>query len=163
VLQSGKRVKRIFFPDCWTRGRGIFLKKTNFSPECCTQGRGFFKKKWQTAPTASNLPRVLGRHSGTASPSVRFLALREGLFTVRGIAGSSSPSIALREGFPECYWAFPECIWHSRKHTPPVVEVCRHYVHFSFSSLVRHFQDLSFVQLPYGLISKSSRVTVVGI
>jgi hypothetical protein len=51
VLHSGKRVK-----------------KTKFLPRV---------QRWM-APTASNLPRVLGRHSGKASPSARDLALGEG-------------------------------------------------------------------------------------
>jgi hypothetical protein len=57
--------------------------------------------------------RVLGRHSGKASLSVQFLALREDLFPVRGITGGSSPSVALGEGFPECFCVLPMCIWHS--------------------------------------------------
>jgi hypothetical protein len=80
-----------------------------------------FSKKRRTAPTALNLPRVLGWHSGKASPSVRFLALGEDLFPVKGIPRGSSPSVALEEGFPECFFAFPECIWHSGKHVSPVV------------------------------------------
>jgi hypothetical protein len=40
------------------------FKKTNFFPECFTRGRVFSKKKHRTAPTVSNLPRVLRRHSG---------------------------------------------------------------------------------------------------
>jgi hypothetical protein len=42
---------------------------------------------------------------------------------VRGIPGGSSPSVALGEGFPECFGAFPECIWHSGKQLSPVVDV----------------------------------------
>jgi hypothetical protein len=71
----------------------------------------------------SILLRVLGRHSGKASPSVRFLTLGEDLFPVRGIPGGSSPSVALGEGFPECLCPFPECIWHSGKQASPVVRV----------------------------------------
>jgi hypothetical protein len=86
-----------------------FFKKTNFFPECCTRGRVFFwKKKRPAVRTALTLPRVLRWHSGKASPSVRFLALEEGLFPVERIPGSSSPSVALGEGFPECFSAFPE-------------------------------------------------------
>jgi len=40
---------------------------------------------------------------------------------VRGLAGGSSPSVALGEGFPECNWAFPECNGHSGKPAVPVV------------------------------------------
>jgi hypothetical protein len=70
-----------------------------------------------------NLPRVQARHSGKASPSVRFLAFREGRFVVRGFLGSSYSSVALGEGFPECFGAFSKYIWHSGKHVAPVVYV----------------------------------------
>jgi hypothetical protein len=102
-----------FFPECCARGRGFLFKKKNFFPECCTRGRGFFKKNGR-ASTASNLSRVLVWHSGKASPSVRFLALGEDLFPVRGIPGRSSPSVTLGEGFLEC-------IWHSGKPVSAVV------------------------------------------
>jgi hypothetical protein len=36
--------------------------------------------------------------------------------------GRSSPSGALGEGFPECFWLFPECLRHSGKQVAPVVE-----------------------------------------
>jgi hypothetical protein len=49
------------------------------------------------------------------------LALGEELFPVSSIPGSSSPSVALREGFPECFWLFPECLRHSGKQEAPVV------------------------------------------
>jgi hypothetical protein len=106
-----------FFPECCTRGRGIFFKKN--LPRVLHSGKRIFKKK-QTTRTALNLPRVLGRHSGKASPSVRFLALGEGIFPVRGIPGGSSPSVALGEGFPECFSIFPEWM-HSGKPPAPVV------------------------------------------
>jgi hypothetical protein len=70
-----------------------------------------------------NRPRGGGWHSGKASPSVLFLALGEALFPVRGIPGGSSPSVALGEGFPECFGAFPECVWHSGKQLSPVVKL----------------------------------------
>jgi hypothetical protein len=84
------------------------MVKKNSSPSVAL-GEEVFPKKKRTAPTVSNLPRVLGRHSGKASPSVRFLALGEDLFLVRGVPGGSSPSVALREGLPECFCPFPEC------------------------------------------------------
>jgi hypothetical protein len=56
------------------------------------------------APTALNLPRELARRSGKASPSARDLALGEGRFTVRSVTGSPSSSVALAEGFPECFF-----------------------------------------------------------
>jgi hypothetical protein len=71
--------------------------------------------------TALNLPRVLPWHSGKSSPSVRFLALGEEFFPVSRFPGSSSPSVALGEGFPECFWLFPECLRHSGKQVAPVV------------------------------------------
>jgi hypothetical protein len=49
------------------------------------------------------------------------LALGEGLFPVRGIPGGSSPSVALGEGFPECFWLVPECLRHSGKQVAPIV------------------------------------------
>jgi hypothetical protein len=88
---------------------GEEVKKTNFFPECCTRGR---VKKIRS--TALNLPRVLPWHSGKPSPSVRFLALGEDLFPVSRFPGSSSPSVALGEGFPEC-------LRHSGKPVAPVV------------------------------------------
>jgi hypothetical protein len=84
------------------------------------QHSGKSKKKW-TAPTVLNLPRVLPWHSGKPSPSVRFLALGEDLFPVNHFPGSSSPSVALGEGFPECFGLFPECFRHSGKRVTPVV------------------------------------------
>jgi hypothetical protein len=113
---SGKifQKKMNFFPECCTRGRGS--KKRNFFPECCTGGR--VKK---IPSTALNLPRVLPWHSGKSSLSVRFLALGEELFPVSRFPGSSSPSVALGEGFPECFWLFPECLMHSGKQVAPVV------------------------------------------
>ena len=38
-----------------------------------------------------------------------------------GLAGGSSPSVALGEDFPECNWAFPECNWHLGKPLAAVV------------------------------------------
>jgi hypothetical protein len=81
-------------------------------------GKRFFQKKMADG---TDSVRVLGRHSGKASLSVQFLALREDLFPVRGITGGSSPSVALGEGFPECFCVLPMCIWHSGKHVSPVV------------------------------------------
>jgi hypothetical protein len=51
----------------------------------------------------------------TSSPSVWYVALGEELFPVSCFPGSSSPSVALGEGFPECFWLFPECLRHSGK------------------------------------------------
>jgi hypothetical protein len=107
-----------FLPRVLHSGKRFQNKKRNFFPKCCTRGR---VKKRETAPTVLNRPRGGGWHSGKASPSVRFLALGEGLFPVRGIPGGSSPSVALGEGFPECFGTFPECIWHSGKQLSPVV------------------------------------------
>ena len=121
---------------------GFFKKKTNFFPECLNFGtrQRVFKKKIQKSfpsvalgeenkkknnvgrrPTASSFPRVPARHSAKPSPSARFLTLGEGDFPVRGLAGGSSPSVALGEGFPECNWAFPECNRHSGNPAVPVV------------------------------------------
>jgi hypothetical protein len=50
------------------------------------------------------------------------LALGEELFPVRSIPGSSSPSVALGEGFPECFLLFPECFRHSGKKAAAVVK-----------------------------------------
>ena len=149
-MEKQKTKKKNFrggFPECLccgTRGRGIFIKKTNFFPECLNFGtrQRVFKKKIQKSfpsvalgeenqkkndvghrPTASSLPRVPARHSAKPSPSARFLTLGEGDFPVRGLAGGSSPSVALGEGFPECNWAFPECNWHSGKPAVPVVKL----------------------------------------
>jgi hypothetical protein len=84
------------------------------------------KSKKKTPSTALNLPRVLPWHSGKSSPSARFLALGEELFPVRSIPGSSSPSVALGEGFPECFLLFPECFRHSGKQAAAVVRlICR--------------------------------------
>jgi hypothetical protein len=47
--------------------------------------------------------------------------LGDGRFPVRSVPGSSSPSVALVEAFPECFGAFPECIWHSGKPASPIV------------------------------------------
>jgi hypothetical protein len=41
---------------------------------------------------------------------------------VRGIAGGSSPSVALGEGFPECKTVFPECCRHSANLLSAVVK-----------------------------------------
>jgi hypothetical protein len=67
-----------FLPECNTLG--FFFKKNRISspsatlfPECCTQGRGFLKTADGTDGVKSS--RVLGRHLGKTSPSVRFLAL----------------------------------------------------------------------------------------
>jgi hypothetical protein len=60
-----------------------------------------------------------------ASSSARDLALGEGCFPVKSVPGSSSPSVALGEGFPECFWLFPECIWHSGKRMSPIVAIAR--------------------------------------
>ena len=134
------------FPECLccgTRGRGIFFKKNKFLPrvpELRHSAKSILKKKIQKSfpsvalgeenqkknnvgrrPTASSLPRVPARHSAKPSPSARFLTLGEGDFPVRGLAGGSSPSVALGEGFPECNWAFPECNWHSGNPAVPVV------------------------------------------
>jgi hypothetical protein len=49
------------------------------------------------------------------------MALGEELFPVRSIPGSSSPSVALGEGFPECFLLFPECFRHSGKQVAAVV------------------------------------------
>jgi hypothetical protein len=49
------------------------------------------------------------------------VALGEGLFPVSGFPRSSSPTVALGEGFPECNRAFPECNRHSWKPLAPVV------------------------------------------
>jgi hypothetical protein len=49
------------------------------------------------------------------------MALGEDIFPVRGIPGGSSPSVALGEGFPECFPLFPECQMHSGKPSAPVV------------------------------------------
>jgi hypothetical protein len=112
-------LKKTFLPRVQHSGKRFF-KKIKFFPKCCTRGRGFSKKK-RMAPTVLTLPRALGRHSGKASPSVRILTLGEELFPVGGIPGGSSPSVALGEGFPECFCVFPECIWHLGKPTSPVV------------------------------------------
>jgi hypothetical protein len=50
---------------------------------------------------------VLRWHSGKSSPSVRFLALGEELYPVSRFPGSSFPSVALGEGFPECFCSSP--------------------------------------------------------
>jgi hypothetical protein len=108
-----------FLPRVLHSGKMIFIKKKiNCFPECC--GEEVFQKKRLTTPTASNLSQVLGRHSGKASPSVRFLALGEDLFPMRGIPGGTTLGEA---GFLECFGAFPECIWHSGKRRSPVVYV----------------------------------------
>jgi hypothetical protein len=44
---------------------------------------------------------------------------------VNHFPGSSSPSVALGEGFPECFGLFPECFRHSGKRVTPVVVVAR--------------------------------------
>jgi hypothetical protein len=119
-------------------GEDVFLKKMNFFPECCTRGRDF-KKKEISSPsvalgeeflkkirsTVLNLPRVLPWLSGKPSPSVRFLALGEELFPVSRFPGSPSPSVALGEGFRECFCLFPECLRHLGKHAAPVVHCGR--------------------------------------
>jgi hypothetical protein len=69
----------------------------------------------------------------TSSPSVRYVALGEELFPVSCFPGSSSPSVALGEGFPECFWLFPECLRHSGKKVAPVVEATI----FGFTSIVQ--------------------------
>ena len=122
---------------------GFFLKKTNFFAEClsCGTRQRVFKKNQKSfpsvalgeenqkknnvgrRPTASSLPRVPARHSAKPSPSARFLTLGEGDFSVRGLAGGSSPSVALGEGFPECNWAFPESNRHSGNPAVPVVRL----------------------------------------
>jgi hypothetical protein len=104
-------------------------------------GKRIFQKKRRTAPTSSILLRVLGRHSGKASPSVRFLTLGEDLFPVRGIPGGSSPSVALGEGFPECSCPFPECIWHSEKQVSPVVcmQIVEVSPHTNFRKIYKFF------------------------
>ena len=104
---------------------GFFFKKTNFFAEClsCGTRQRVFKKKIQksfpsvalgeenkkktTSANGVSLPRVPARHSAKPSPSARFSTLGEGAFPVRGLAGGSSPSVALGEGFPECNWVFP--------------------------------------------------------
>jgi hypothetical protein len=119
-------------PGTSTRGRG-FLKKQNSSPSVAL-GEEVSKKgissssvalgeevKKEMAPTALNCPREVAWHSGKASPSARDLALGEGGFAVRSIPGRPSPSVALREAFPEYFGAFPECISHSGKAASPVV------------------------------------------
>jgi hypothetical protein len=88
------------------------VKKNKMPSPSVALGEEVLKKRRMTL-TASNLPRVLGRHSGKASPSARDLALGEGLFPVNGFTGHSgkpSPSVALGEAFPECFGVFPECI-----------------------------------------------------
>ena len=105
----------------WHSGkRDFFKKKTNFFAEClsCGTRQRVFKKKFKNLsrvlhsgkkikkndvgrrPTASSLPRVAARHSTKPSPSARFSTLREGAFPVGGLAGGSSPSVTLGEGFP---------------------------------------------------------------
>jgi hypothetical protein len=91
-------------------GKRIFFKKIDFLPQVLHSGKRIFYKNDKF------LSRVL--HSGK---SVRFLALGEDLFPVRGIPGSSSSSVALGEGFPECFCLFPESIWHSGKQVSAVV------------------------------------------
>jgi hypothetical protein len=49
------------------------------------------------------------------------LALGEDLFPVNHFPGRSSPSVALGEGFPECFGLFPECFRHSGKRVTTVV------------------------------------------
>jgi hypothetical protein len=105
-----KKIMSPFFPECLGQAlRKRVFKKMKCLPRVLHSGKRFPKKR-RMAPTASNLPRVLGRHSGKASPSARDLALGEGLFPVNGFPGRPSPSVALREVFPECFGVFPECI-----------------------------------------------------
>ena len=137
-------------PVLWHSGKRDLKKKTNFFPEClnCGTRQRVFKKKFKNLsrvlhsgkkikkkengvgrrPTASSLPRVAARHSTKPSPSARFSTLREGAFPVGGLAGGSSPSVALGEGFPECNW-------HSGKPAVPVVHprafIFQIYVHIS--------------------------------
>jgi hypothetical protein len=56
------------------------------------------------------------------------MALGEELFPVSRFPGSSSPSVALGEGFPECFQLFPECLWHSGKLVAAVVMVFGSYI-----------------------------------
>jgi hypothetical protein len=109
---SGKRIfKKIkFLSRVQHLGKMIFIKKENFLPRVLHSGKSFFKKKRRTVLTVLILPRVLGRHSGKASPSARDLALGEGLFPVKHFPGRPSPSVAVGEAFPEYFLVFPECI-----------------------------------------------------
>jgi hypothetical protein len=90
-------------------GKRIFLKTIKTLPRVLHSGKRFLKKqkKWM-ALTTLKLPQERAWHS--ASPSARDLALGEGCFPVKSIPGSSSSSVALGEGFPECFCLFPECI-----------------------------------------------------
>ena len=107
--EEGFKKKTNFFPECLNCGtpQRVFKKNSKVFPECCTRGRKSKKNGVGRWPTASSLPRVPARHSAKLSPNARFLTLGEDDFPVRGLAGGSSPSVALGEGFSECNWAFP--------------------------------------------------------
>jgi hypothetical protein len=135
VLHSGKRV----------------LKKFQISSPSATLGEEL-KKVDGTA--VLNLPRVLPWHSGKPSPSVRFFALREDLFPVNRFPGSSSPSVALGEAFPECcfpecFWLFPECLRHSGKPVAPVVGVRESILTFiKYADIKKeNFENETFIQI----------------
>jgi hypothetical protein len=59
---------------------------------------------------------------------------------VRSIPGSSSPSVALGEGFPECFLLFPECFRHSGKQAAAVVHG---YLIFSLGNCLMKLASLS--------------------
>jgi hypothetical protein len=91
----------------------IFLNRKNSSPSGLENSRGRGRKRHRRREHLFPECAICGTR-GRALPVSRF-------------PGSSSPSVALGEGFPECFWLFPECLRHSGKQVAPVVSTEVHF------------------------------------